>query len=84
MGSLKLCYEFLNKTLQNTIAKMYKIVRFNWIFSIINQLNKKTQNDRCVDLGKMLNNENLKISFGEGMWKIIMVKVGFFVIFGTH
>ncbi len=58
-------------------------MRFNWIFSIINWLNKKIQNDRCVNLGKMLKNENLKISLGKGMWKIIMVKVGFSVIFGS-
>ncbi len=59
-------------------------MRFNWIFNIINQLNKKLQNDRCVDLGKMLKNKIFKISFGEGMWKIIMVKVDFSITFGTH
>jgi len=59
-------------------------VRFNWIFSIINRLNKKIQNDKCVDIGKMLKNEIFKISFGEGMWKIIMVRAGFYVTFGTH
>jgi hypothetical protein len=60
------------------IVQLYEIVKIQMHF----QSNYFTSLffffDRCVDLGKKLKNEIYLFSFGQGLKKIIMVKVEYF------
>jgi hypothetical protein len=60
------------------IVHMYEIVKIQVHFQSIYLIFLLMFLDRCVDIGKIFNNEIYLFSFGQSMEKIIMVKVGCF------